>query len=142
MKTILSTFLLVFTIAISSQEISSEIKYALKNDDAKTLETLISSTNKNTCFEIGNSNYTLLNLTIKLNAISCFKKLLSKNVDINKACTGKTPLHYTAKYGRLEMAKLLIKNKADITKNYKGRSAADYAKRYEKDEVYQYLNSL
>ena len=142
MKTIITTLLLFCAITISSQEISSDIKYALKNDDAKTLKTLIKSVNKNTCFEAGNSKYTLLNLVIKVDAIDCFKLLLSEKVDINKACTGKTPLHYVAKYGRLEMAKLLIKNKADISKTYKGRTALDYAKRYEKEEVYIYLSNL
>ena len=116
MKTVFTSLLILCTIVISSQEISSDIKYALKNDDAKTLKTLITSTNKNNCFEAGNSTYTLLNLTIKVNAIACFNLLLSEKVDINKACTGKSPLHYAAKYGRLEMAKLLIKNKADINK--------------------------
>ncbi|PQJ80689.1 ankyrin repeat domain-containing protein [Polaribacter porphyrae] len=142
MKTILSTFLLLCTISIFSQEISSNIKYALKDDDATSLKKLITNDNKNTCFEAGNSNYTLLNLTIKFNALSCFKMLISKNIDVNKACTGKTPLLYTAKYGRLEMAKLLIKNKADINKTYKGRSALDYAKKYKKEDVYKYLKSL
>ena len=142
MKSILSTFFLLVSIAIFSQNISSDVKSAIKNDNAETLKSLFKTESKNTCFASGNAKYTLLNLTIKYNAISCFKMLLSEKVNVNKACTGKTPLHYAAKYGRLAMAKLLIENKADISKTYKGRSAKDYAKKYENQEVYTYLNSL
>jgi ankyrin repeat protein len=142
MKSILTTILLLFTITLFSQEISSDIKSALKNDDATALKKLIKTENINTCFEIGNSNYTLLSLSIKLDAKACFNLLLNKKIDTNKACAGKTPLIYTAKYGRLEMAKMLIKNKADVTISYKGRTAKDYARKYEKEAVYKYLNTL
>lgn len=142
MKTILSILLFCFTLSIFSQEISSDMKYALKNDNANNLEKIINPKNKNTCFQVGNSEYTLLNLTIKLNSLASFKMLLNKNVDVDKTCSGKTPLMYAAKYGRLEMAKLLIQNKADINKTYKERSALDYAQKYEQKSVFEYLKGL
>lgn len=118
------------------------MKSALKNDDAIALKKLINIENINTCFETGNSKYSLLNLTIKVNAKTCFKLLIDQKADVNKECTGKTSLMYTAKYGRLEMAKLLIANNADIKKEYKGRTAIDYAKRYEKEDILAYLEKL
>lgn len=142
MKSLFTTLLLLITISVSAQEISSEIKYALKNDDAKALKKELNKENINICFEVGNSEYSLLNLSIKLDAKACFELLLTKKVDVDKECSGKTPLMYSAKYGRLEMAKMLIKNNADINKKYKGRSALDYAKKYEKTALIEYFKSL
>lgn len=142
MKTIVTLILILSTFIISAQDISSDIKYALKNDDATALKKLINADNLNTCFITRNSKYTLLNLAIKLNSKACFKLLLNEKADVDKECTGKTPLMYTAKYGRLEMTKMLIKQKADLDKDYKGRTALAYAKKYQKKEIYEYLKSL
>lgn len=142
MKIIITLTLVLSSLIINAQELSSDIKYALKNDDVTALKKLLTSNNLNTCFNVGNSKYTLLNLTIKLNSEACFELLLKEKVDVNKECTGKTPLMYAAKYGHLKIAKLLIKEGADVKTEYKGRTALTYASKYNKEDVYSYLKSL
>ena len=142
MKHLLTAIVLFISLQFSAQDISSEIKYAIQNDASKALEKEITKDNLNQCFSIGNSEYTLLNLTIKYNSKNCFKLLLKEKVNVNNECNGKTSLIYAAKYGHLEIAKLLIKAGADVKKEYRGRTALDYALKYKKDSVYTYLKSL
>ena len=142
MRTILFPLFLLFTIALTSQESSSGLKEALMNDDAKSFKNFVNADNIDTCYEMGNSSYSLIHLTIKFNSESCFKELVSMKANLNVTCSGKTPLMYAAKYGRLEMAKILVSNKADVNFSYKGRSAKDYAIRYQKDDIFQFLNNL
>lgn len=129
MKIIITLTLVLSSFIINAQELSSDIKYGLKNDDVTALKRLLTSNNLNTCFNVGNSKYTLLNLTIKLNSEACFELLLKEKVDVNKECTGKTPLMYAAKYGHLKI-------------EYKERTALTYASKYNKEDVYSYLKSL
>lgn len=143
MKSFVLVLALVFTGIAFGQTLSEDIKKAIKSDDVKSFEGLVKKENLNTCFEAGNSNYTLMALTIKLNANSCFKLLLDRDVDLEKACSTKTPLMYAVKYGNLEMTKALIEAKANLdTKNNSGRKAVDYAKKYKQKEIYEYLKSL
>tara|TARA_B100000809_G_scaffold39649_1_gene34665 strand:+ start:213 stop:647 length:435 start_codon:yes stop_codon:yes gene_type:complete len=142
MKSIFTTFLLLITFTISSQEVPSKIKTALKNDDVKTLKKELTKENINKCYKVENANYSLLILAIKLNSKECFNKLVNKKADLDKDCGGKTPLIYAAKYGRLEMTKELIKKGANPEKKYGGRTALFYAKKHQKKEVSDYLSSL
>lgn len=143
MKNFLFVTVFMLTSILSAQSLSNDLKLALRSDDAKAFSKLIAEGNLNACFDLGNSSYTLLALTIKLDAVQCFKTLIEKGVDLEKACSSKTPLMYTAKYGNLDMAKALIKAGADLkTENYKGRTALDYAKKYEQKEIYEYLKSI
>jgi len=128
---------------LAAQELTKDFVIALKGDDATTFNTLISEENKNDCFDAGSSDYTLLALTLKTNAQSCFNLLLEQKVDLEKECTGKTPLMYAAKYGRLEMAKALIENGAKLdAKNNKGRTAFSYATKYKQEAMIDYFKSL
>tara|TARA_R100000935_G_scaffold27288_1_gene47348 strand:- start:25059 stop:25490 length:432 start_codon:yes stop_codon:yes gene_type:complete len=143
MKTTLLLLILAFTLSLQAQELSKEIYTAFKDDTVATLQKASQYQNLNICYEAGNSSYSLLSLSIKTNAENCFTQLLSeKEIDLNLACTGKTPLHYAAKYGRLEMLKKLIDAGADISKAYKGRTPLDYAKKYENTELIEYLEQL
>lgn len=143
MKKLIFALSLFVTTITTAQSISNEIKSALKSDDAKALEILITSHNINTCYEIKGATYSLLALSIKLDSKACFKLLLEKKADLEKACTSKTPLMYAVKYGNLKMAKALVKYGANAkTENSSGRTALDYAKRYEHKELQNYLESL
>jgi len=141
-----TTFLLViFTISFSiqAQQLSKETYMALKSDAIITLQQQSEYKTLNQCFDAGNSSYNLLAMSIKTNAKNCFEQLLSeKEIDVNLACTGKTPLHYAAKYGRLEMLKKLLTAGADRTKTYKGRTPLDYAIKYEQTEISNFLKQL
>ena len=142
MKTILTTLFFCITLNFSAQKVTSNIRYALKKDNAQALKKELRKDNLNNCFAVDNSTYTLLNLALKLNSKDCFLLLLKEKANVNKVCAGKTPLLYAAKYGRLEMAKLLIKNGADAKITYRGRTALAYAKKYKNTALVTYLESL
>ncbi|MFK7832915.1 MAG: ankyrin repeat domain-containing protein [Winogradskyella sp.] len=143
MKHLLFTILLAATSISSAQSVPDDFKYALKNDDAKAFSKALSADNMNSCYEAGNSNYTLLALTIKFGAKDCFEALITKKADVEKACASKTPLMYAVKYGNLDMVKALIKSGADYKfENSSGRTAMAYAKKYEQKEIYEYLKLL
>ena len=143
MKTTFLILALIFTSFISAQSLSSNFITALKTDDAKTFIKLLNDDNINACYETGNSVYTFLALSIKLDSENCFKVLLDKKADLEKACSSKTPLMYTTKYGDLEKAKALIKAGVNPkAENSKGRTALDYAKKYKQKELAEYLESI
>ncbi len=128
---------------IAAQTLTEDFKMAIANDDAESFKQLLNSDNLNACFATGNSNYTLLALTIKANASRCFKVLIEEKSDLEKSCTSKSPLMYATKYGYLKLAKALILAGANPNfKNSKGRTALDYAKKYEQKELITYLSSL
>lgn len=143
MKSLLLSLTLFVSSFMMSQTLTSHLKIALKTDNAKTFAKLLNDENLNACYEAGNSSYTLLALVIKTDAKNCFKVLLEKKVDLEKACSSKTPLMYTVKYGNLEMAEVLIKAGANPkAENNQGRTALDYAKKYEQKKLEMYLESL
>lgn len=143
MKNIIIVFTLIISSIGTSQTVSNDIKSALQSDDDEALSKLITSHNINTCYEIKDATYTLLAISIKLEAKACFKVLLEKKADLEKTCTSKTPLMYAVKYGNLKMAKALVKSGANVkSENSSGRTALDYAKRYEQKELQSYLESL
>lgn len=143
MKKILFIAFLSFSTFISAQELTSELKSAMKNNDGVALKKELTSSNKDKCFSMSNSDYTLLALAIKTKAKSCLDTLLGEGVSLEKSCTEKTPLMYAAKYGNLDAAKALIKAGANLgARNEKGRTALDYALQYEKEELATYFRSL
>lgn len=142
MKKITILFI-VFSIGMTKAQITKQdIKNFYESDNAKGLKKLITNENKNNCIELGNSEYTLLAIAIRTNNIKIFNMLLDNKVDLEKACSSKSPLMYTAKYGNIKMAEQLLKAGAKInTKNYKGRTAFDYAKKYKQKELYEFLKN-
>lgn len=142
MRSFFTSLLLFIAISVSSQEIPSKIKLALKNDNSRALKKELTKENINKCYETGNSSYSLLILSIKTNSKECFNLLIKKKANLNKDCSGKTPLIYTAQNGRIEMAKRLIKKGADSKIKYKGRTALMYAKKYKEIALIEYLERL
>jgi len=143
MKTISIMLVLFITSIVSGQSLSKDFKAPLETDNAQTFKVLVNEDNLNACFDIGDSSYSLLILSIKGNAINCLKVLLDQKVDLEKVCTSKTPLMYAVKYGKLEMVKVLIRAGASVkTKTESGKTALDYAKKYDQGEIESYLQSL
>ena len=142
-KIIITTIALFITIIVSGQISKSELRPIFKNDNLDALKKTLTSKNKDTCIDFKDTSYTLLVLSIRMNALKCFDYLLKNKASLEKICSTKTPLMYAAKYGKLNMAKKLIKAGAKLnTESYNGRTAIDYAKKFEKREVYKYLKSL
>lgn len=143
MKTLFFTILLVISTYASAQEINSDIKSVLETDNVTELKKQITSKNINSCFKLEESEYTLLTLSIKLNAKSCFAELIAQNANVEKTCNNKTPFMYTAKYNRLAMAKDLVKAGVQIrVRNSDKQSALDFAKKYESKEIIEYIKSF
>lgn len=143
MKKLISTLVitLLMTTSLFAQELSRDLYYSFKNDNATTLKNQISDTDINTCYEIKGGGYTLLALSIKTGAKECFKYILEQNnLDLDKACTGKAPLLYAAKYGQLEMLKALQKAGANPSVTNQGKTVQDYARKYDHQEIVEYLN--
>ncbi|MDO6493065.1 MAG: ankyrin repeat domain-containing protein [Cellulophaga sp.] len=143
MKTLFLTFLLIISTYASAQELNNDIKSALESDNVTALKKHITTKEINNCFKFEESEYTLLTLSIKLNAKSCFAELIAQSASVEKTCNNKTPLMYTAKYNRLAMAKKLVKAGAEITlRNNDKQSALDFAKKYERKEFIEYIKSF
>ena len=143
MRNKIFTLLLFITTLVSAQALPEDLKSAIKTDHTAGFSKLLTTDRMNTCYDAGNSRYTLLALTIKYEAKACFKMLVSQKVDLEKACSSKTPLMYAVKYGQLDTVKALIFAGADYkAKNTRGRTAMDYAKKYGQKEIYEYLQGL
>lgn len=143
MKTLFFTALLFISTFANAQEISEDLKNALQNDNVTELKKHITSKNINNCFKLEESEYTLLTLSIKLNAKSCFAELIAQNANVEKTCNNKTPFMYAAKYNRLTMAKALVKAGVQIrVRNSDKQSALDFAKKYERKEFIAYIKSF
>ncbi len=134
---------LLFTSLLYAQRVSEELKSAIKTDDLTSFKKLIDTTDLDTYYSINERDYTLLIITIKLKANSCFDFLLENNVNLEKISSGKTPLMHAVKNGKLDMVKALIKKGANkFAKNDKNLTALDYATRYKRNDIKTYLESL
>lgn len=140
MKKLFVAISLFIVTAISAQELTEAHKIMLKNDDISGFSSIISQENINTCYSIENNSYSLLALTIKMNKVNLFQKLVNEKADLENICDGKTPLMFAAKYRNLEFAKKLLEHgvKKEARTN-KGYTALDYAKKYEKAEIIKRL---
>lgn len=134
------TFLSLSIAQISAQDISKEIKTMFKSDDTTNFNAIIKKEEINKCYNIEESSYSFLALSIKMNKPRIFKKLITDKADINLICDEKTPLMYAAKYGNKEFVEYLLKNGADKTiKNRKRYTAHDYAIKYNQPEIAKIL---
>jgi len=134
---------LLFTTLTFSQKVSEELKSTIKADNLDVFKTLIDDTDLDTYYKINDRDYTLLIITIKLKASSCFEFLIENKVNVEKISSGKTPLMHAVKNGKLDMVKILITAGADkLAKNDVNKTALDYAVRYKRKDIQTYLESL
>lgn len=140
MKKLFLSFGLLTGTLMFSQELSTDLKFMLKNDDPREFSTYVKKNDLNKCFKIKEEPYSLLALSIKLGSARVFEKLIEEEADLNLACDDKTPLMFAAKYEKAEFAKILLKKGADKSlKTSRGLTALDYAKKYEKPELIEIL---
>jgi ankyrin repeat protein len=143
MKKSIALCLFLFTIVYTqAQEITKDTYLAFKNDNVSALKSQLDMTQLNECYAVKDSSYALLALAIKMNATNSLSHLLSQEgIDVNKACSGKTPLMYTAKYGKLEMLKMLLNAGANRKLQNEGQDVLAYAKKYKQQKIVNYLMS-
>ena len=142
MKNILQFIFLLFTIGLSAQDLSPEVKDAITTNDISSLKNIPEQNKINECYEKNGKTYDLLATCIQANATQVLKYLLEKGFDPNASCVDKSPLMYAAKYGKKEAAQILLENGADLKMVRNGKTALDYAIKYNQDELKSYLNSL
>ena len=144
MKQFVTLILCFYSIGtLTGQELSKDSYMAFKGDNVSALKIRLNTDQINACYEVNDATYTLLAISIKMNAAKCLTHLMSQeNIDLNKTCGGKTAAQYTAKYGNLEMLKQLKEAGADFSNKINGRSVLDYAKKYKQEEIIHYLSKV
>jgi len=142
MKTTLLLLLVLTSNYTFSQE--QELKSIIKNDNVSLLQDFLKNHTINECYEINNSNYNIMALAIKYNAISVFEAVLKDDkIDLESTCSGKTALMYAAKYGNTSIVEQLINAGAKMdVKSKKGRTAMDYAIKYEHNSIIELLKNF
>jgi len=142
MKLLFITALCLFSFTfIEAQTLSKDTYLAFKNDNVSALQSQTKTDPINSCYDINETQYTLLAISIKMNANACFDYLLNKeSIDLNKTCGGKTASQYAAKYGNLNMLQKLENADADFSSSINGKSVLDYAKKYGQKEIIAYLS--
>ena len=123
-----------------AQEISKETLRAINEGNITLLDKVISKESLNDCFDIKNSSYNYLAISIKMKQIKSVKYFVEKGASLEGVCTGKTPLMYAVKYGQLEIVKYLVSAGSKIeAETSRGKSALDYAIKYDQSEIVEYL---
>jgi len=142
MKTTLLLLLVLTSNYTFSQE--QELKSIIKNDNVSLLQDFLKNHTINECYEINNSNYNIMALAIKYNAISVFEAVLKDDkIDLESTCSGKRALMYAAKYGNTSIVEQLINAGAKMdVKSKKGRTAMDYAIKYEHNSIIELLKNF
>ncbi|MEM9885967.1 MAG: metallophosphoesterase [Bacteroidota bacterium] len=127
---------------VTGQQLSAEIKNALKEDNSQAAAVALEGQHLDLCYEVGNKTYNLLALSIKINAKDVLAYLLDAGANIEAYCEDKTPLMYAVKYGKLDMVKMLVEKGADPSFVLEDQAAIDYAIQYRHPEILSYLKSL
>ena len=136
MKPITFLFLFIFPFITFGQTEVEQIKNFIKTDDLGAfLEFLEAGNDLDDCYEIRESEYSLLALSIKFNCKKIFKKCLELEAELDKSCTEKSPLIYAIKYQREYFFKKLIIAGADKSiETPEGKTAMEYAVKYKRKE--------
>ena len=126
-----------------TEKISKELKTAILNGNIKKLQTLVSKSKLNTCYNVSTSYpINLLSYSIENNSFDSLKFFIEKGANLELACYDKTPLMYAVKYGKLTMVKYLLEKGADINKiSIEGKTALSYAINYKHPKIEMYLRN-
>ena len=140
---LLSCFLIIcITTSLNAQQVSKDLMLAIKETNTALLDQMISDVDLDNCFEIKNSSYNVMAMSIKMGTIASLKYFAERNASLEKSCSGKTPLMYAVKYGQLEMVQYLIEQGADMNAKNGAKSVLDYAAKYERKGIEQYLKGI
>ena len=133
---LLLLFLCLSIISYGQQpQISEGLKQAIQNDDIDALVKALNPDEINACF----GKYSLLVLSIKVNAANTLKYLIDKGADLENTCDKKSPIIHAAQDGKLDYLKLLVEGGADIQHEYKGKTALDYAIALGNEDIVEYF---
>lgn len=126
----MSLSLISFSQVVDAQELANYQLKILKDGDVESFQKEFGKDSYNKCFEVKESSYNLLAISIKMDNLQLFDFLLKNGADVDKICDNKTPLMFAAKYGKEDFAnKLLAKGADKKLTNNKGYTAKDYAEK-------------
>ena len=93
------------------------------------------------CYEMRNSSYSMLILSIKYDAKKIFRKCLSLKADVDQTCSDKTPLMYAVKYNRKECMEVLLRRGVDqAIETAEDGNAYQQAKKYKRKDFLTMLS--
>ncbi|PZR30059.1 MAG: hypothetical protein DI535_00740 [Citrobacter freundii] len=132
---------------VHAQSLPAECDKAMKTDDLASFAKMVPAASVNSCYKVGEWDYSLLSLVIKANAQKCFAYLVEKGANVNISCNGYVPpLMHAVKYGKLDMVKMLVSKGADINYTYTGdytpadgKSVIAYAEANNQPEILAFL---
>lgn len=111
----------------SAQSLTRDMTAALKNDDTQSIKSLVTDSNKNTCFEVGRSTYSLAQLAAQMQSSDVLLTLINEaQIDINQNCSGMSPLMSAVKTGQPHIVSILLEAGADKNLTIDGKKALDY----------------
>lgn len=142
MKILIFVFVNLLAFNSYSQELTSELKEAITQDNVTELKKALIGQDINACYPSGKKTYTLLMLGTKIKQIHAVRYLAKKSADVDQVCVDKTALMYAVEGDNLEVVKTLVKAGADAKKKVNGWSAVDLAVAHKHTDIRNYFNSL
>jgi len=141
---IVALFLLTPLITFSQDKTAETIKILkiIKNDDIGAFAKFMNEGHDiDDCYEMRNSSYSMLILSIKYDAKKIFRKCLALKADVDKTCSEKTPLMYAVKYNRKDCLDVLIRRGVDkAMTTAEGGNAYEQAKKYKRKDFLPLLS--
>lgn len=129
MKKILLLAVCALGMSATAQKLSNELTAALKNDDTRVIATLVTTANKDTCYEFNSGTLNALQLATSMGSGDVVHHLLVElKLDPNTTCSGRTALQLAASQGRASLVKDLLDAGANVNTVFEGKTALDYAK--------------
>ncbi|MGJ8683864.1 MAG: ankyrin repeat domain-containing protein [Nonlabens sp.] len=110
----------------SAQQLSKELTIALKNDDTTAISTLVSDSNKDTCYEVGRSTSSVAHLAIQMDSADVLEFLINdKKINLNNTCGNKTLLMTAVEMQQPHLVRALVQAGADTSIEIDGKKAID-----------------
>lgn len=136
MKKIIFLAVFILSISATAQTLSRELTIALKNDDTKAINRLVTAANKDTCYTFPATNLTVLQLAISMQSGDVVNHLISKSKsDVNASCNGETPLMVAARQNNTNIVKYLLDAGANRDAVFNGKTALEIAKEFKNDSI-------
>ena len=145
MRISISALLLLIPFLTFSQNKTSEsirILKIIKSDDIGSFVKFINEGHDiDECYEMRNSSYSMLILSIKYDSKKIFKKCLALKADVDQTCSEKTPLMYAVKYNRKDCLDVLIRRGVDkAMTTAEGSNAYQQARQYKRKDFLPLLS--
>ncbi|MFK7925908.1 MAG: ankyrin repeat domain-containing protein [Bacteroidia bacterium] len=132
MRNLILILWLLSPLLLASQNATKKLRKIIEKDNIKALNAFLGEDGDiNACYEINESTYSLMILSIKYDAVAMFQAGIKGGADLDQIGDQKTPLMYAIKHERMAIFKTLIAQGADPNiESSSGKTASDYAVKY------------